>query len=183
MKKIVNLISFYNDIEGIVRQKPTFDVRVLILYIDLYMEHYLLFICKKMGVKGTLKERCKALLSKGVLEKRAYNLIKLIIDLRNKLVHSITVTIEDVNKKLENMELLFHTDNAELLKAVSSSNDWQKFHVYSVLLVAVLYMIACEQCKIEPNYNIRPEVKMNKDGKVTWKVVLLKKNKYAPSGH
>lgn len=176
MEKALDLISFYKDIEGIIKNKPV-DARHLVLYIHLYVEHYILLICQNKGITGeNLKERSKKLLDEGSIDKKAFDHILLIIDLRNNLVHSLTITIEEINERFDKMESLFNTDNSDLLLVMSSVDRWQKFHIFSVVLITTLYKIMCEVYKVKPKYDIRPEAFIHKDKKVIIKMILLKNN-------
>jgi len=159
-----------------VKNRPI-DARHLILYIHLYTEHYINLICESKKIRGkNLREKCEKLLQIGSLTQKAFNLIKLIIKLRNKLVHSLTITLQEVDKELDKMDFLFHTTEPDLVWVLNSADKWQRLHIFSVSLITILYTIACDVYKIKPRYTIRPEVYIHKIKKPTWKMVLLKKN-------
>lgn len=160
--KIAELILFHKDITNTVSSDNS-DGRVMILYFQLYMEHYILAISKIKNIEGTPKEKAKKLHELYVIPGDIYQVVKLTFKLRDKLVHKLLIDKEFVLKKLKDIKVPIKTDDKDVKEYFQKIDTWQAYHTTCTMIICTLYDILCSLLEIKPKFKIRPSIFIDKD--------------------
>lgn len=152
------------------------DARLLILFLHLYTEHFINEISKEKRIKKpNIKEKAKELSAKGVIDKELVDIVDLIYDLRNQLVHNLRPDQKLLERWIEDFKPtinLSREDGEDVFsKAINSTNAWGKIQIYTIPAIVNLFKKLREIQKRELDYDIQLEITPT----FNWGLRLLKK--------
>lgn len=151
--KLITPSSLKSDLD---RAESSGDIRMLILYSNLYNEYYITILhkyffgspkyescikCNKLVVPKFIKQ-VEDLCGINVVSKEDGHdcVINLIFDLRNELAHNLTCTIEEIEKRFEDNEKIVCEDPTNLIKtALNTASMWKKVKLAVFASVTSLY--------------------------------------------
>ena len=167
-----------NDLKRI---SSTNDVRILILYLDLYMEYFVNAIYKKKIKNETekcntcsryieikFKDKVDKLSDIGLIKKEHKHdeVIKIIYDLRCKLIHNLQPDFRWLKRKVQEHKPDIQERIPLISKYWDKTDPWIKIQLMAFPSVTALYQEHEKVCGRDPKYTIRflinPEATMVK---------------------
>jgi len=146
------------------------DVRILILYLDLYIEYFINAIYKKKAkdkiqkcntcgryIETKFKDKVDKLTDVGFIKKehKHYEIIKIIYELRCKLIHDLRPDTELLERKIQEHKPDIQETIPLMNKYWENVNPWIKIQLMAFPSVTRLYQEYEKVCGRHPEYTIR----------------------------
>jgi hypothetical protein len=147
--------EFFVDLNYLQRLK---DTRLLILFLHLYTEHFVNEISKekRVKIKGLMK-KVELLVSMKVIDSKLVEIIDLINDLRNQLIHNLKPDQKLLERWIEDFEAPFtplREDAPIVFDEIKKFGIWEKIQIYSIPVVINLFKKLKELRKEKIDYDI-----------------------------
>lgn len=177
---LINLIMTPHDLKtDLEKAEKSKDIRVMLLYVNLYNEYFINLLYKSSVVEGEydkcikcqkynapkFKQQVDKLAQIGIVasEYSHDTLIKLIFDLRNELAHQLNYDIDELSKRFSEAHWLGLVDDTNLISNfLNQATLWEKVKMAVFATVTTLYQ------KYETLNNRNPEqsiiFKINPEG-------------------
>jgi len=171
------------------------DKRLMFLYFDLYIEHFIHtmygeikhkikhkktflksiinFFCKKSISVASPKTKTNILIKHKFIDEMFSDIILLIFNLRHELIHNLKPNIKMIEKKINQHKPPIEDKLGLVKKFLDKASSWDKIQLYAIPTIVHLYQrlkkIRNEKIDYDMRFEINPEA--------SWvQIVLLKKS-------
>ena len=154
-------ISPENIVSDLTYAQELKDTRLLILFLHLYVEHFIKQLSKEKRVKeGSLRKNARKLQEIGVFDKDVLNVIELVYDLRNELIHYLKPDYTLLERWIKEFIIPFeyephkYNEIQNLAKIIESSGSIIKIQIIGIPVIFNLYKKLKEIRKEEIEYEM-----------------------------
>lgn len=169
VEKSIKINDLRNDLR---KAEKSGDLRLLILYSNLYNEHFVRLLYEEHVTKDNyikcnkcskflipkFEQQVDKLAEIGIIDSKNNHdeLIKLIFGIRNELSHKLEYNIDELEKRFEKAQNLSLVDNSGLIsKFINNATSWEKIKLAVFATVTSLYTKYEESKNRKPNESIR----------------------------
>jgi hypothetical protein len=127
----------------------------MILYLDLYVEHFINELAKHNKIKSiSIKDKAKDLIASGVIEKKYADVIVLLCDIRNRMIHDLRPDFPLLEKWIYEFVPAIDMDDA-FSKAFAKLTPWSRVQLYAIPTIFYLFKKARQIKKEAVKHDIR----------------------------
>ena len=132
--------ELFEDIKYIQELK---DPRLLVLFLHLYIEHFINQVSREKRIKAAgIMKKTEELSSRKIIDKDLASIVDLINDLRNQLIHNLRPDQKLLERWINDFEAPFkpaREDAPIVLSEIKKFGIWEKIQIYSIPVVINLF--------------------------------------------
>lgn len=151
------------------------DGRVLILLLELHLEHFIHKLAKEKQIKKEkFLDKVDELNEQGIIQSDWCTVIRVVYKIRNRIVHNLRPNVDELEQLINEIEPTIEDAKPEFKEALSKSTAWSKIQLYTIPVIIHLYKTLMQVQNKEVEYKMILKL-TEKNDTFYWGFELLKK--------